>query len=95
MPVSPIGDFDYYITNKGYVAYKSESLHREWVGFDEHEIQWYLLPINDIIEPEKFLEYINCCTITEDASDTPENYYYKHEDIIEALQSTHVLIINA
>ena len=38
-----------------------------------------------VFNAEKFLDGINCCTITEDAADVKENYYYNYKDLVKEL----------
>lgn len=35
---------------------------------------------------EEILDNVMCCTIEEDAEDVKENYYYKHNDVVKAIE---------
>lgn len=35
---------------------------------------------------EEILDNVMCCTIEEDAEDVKENYYYKHGDVVKAIE---------
>lgn len=35
---------------------------------------------------DQILDNVMCCTIEEDAEDLKENYYYRHNDVVKAIE---------
>lgn len=35
---------------------------------------------------DQILDNVMCCTIEEDAEDVKENYYYRHNDVVKAIE---------
>jgi hypothetical protein len=43
---------------------------------------------------EQILDNVMCCTIEEDAEDLKENYYYRHNDVVKAIEQAQIEAYN-
>ena len=39
---------------------------------------------------DQILDNVMCCTIEEDAEDVKENYYYRHNDVVKAIEQAQI-----
>ena len=43
---------------------------------------------------DQILDNVVCCTIEEDAEDVKENYYYRHNDVVKAIEQAQIEAYN-